>query len=318
MTTIREADPALTDPERFGAVFDRYFAEIHGYAARRVGRDAAADIAAEVFLTAFRVRRTFDPSRGSVKAWLYGITTNHLSSYHRSEQRAYRAMARAGVPEQQEGHADAVIDQVAAEALRPALLAALADLTRGEREVLLLVALGGLSHADVAAALGIRYGTVASRLSRARAKLRTAAGITFPEAEEESIMDELELLRDCLPEQRPPEPGVVAAARERLHDGRRSRRVPLAGVRPARRTLLLRAGLPAAGVAVAAAVTLAVTAAGGPPPVRPPAVAAPSAHLPWARRPRPPGTPPGPATRLTRARCRPRTRAARPTAARSC
>jgi RNA polymerase sigma factor (sigma-70 family) len=186
VTTIRAADPAIADPEQFGAVFDRYFAEIHGYAARRVGRDAAADIAAEVFLTAFRVRRTFDPSRGSVKAWLYGITTNHLSSYHRSEQRAYRAMARAGVPEQQEGHADAVVDQVAAEALRPALLAALADLTRGEREVLLLVALGGLSHADVAAALGIRYGTVASRLSRARAKLRTAAGITLPQAEEES------------------------------------------------------------------------------------------------------------------------------------
>jgi hypothetical protein len=93
-------------------------------------------------------------------------------------------------------------------------------------------------------------------------------------------MDELELLRDCLPEQRPPDPGVVAAARERLHDGRRSRRVPLAGVRPARRTLLLRAGLPTAGIAVAAAVTLAVTTAGGPPPVRPPAVAGPSAHVP--------------------------------------
>ncbi len=92
-------------------------------------------------------------------------------------------------------------------------------------------------------------------------------------------MDELELLRDCLPEQRPPDPGVVAAARERLHDGRRSRRVPLAGVRPARRTLLLRAGLPTAGIAVAAAVTLAVTTAGGPPPARRPAVAAPSARL---------------------------------------
>src|SRR6202035_3929277 len=62
--TIREADPALTDPERFGAVFDRYFGEIHGYAARRVGRDAAADIAAEVFLTAFRLRRRFDPGLG--------------------------------------------------------------------------------------------------------------------------------------------------------------------------------------------------------------------------------------------------------------
>jgi hypothetical protein len=87
-------------------------------------------------------------------------------------------------------------------------------------------------------------------------------------------MDELELLRDCLPEQQPPDPGVVAAARERLHGGRRPWRVPLAGVRPARRGLLLRAGLPTAGVAVAAALTLAVMAVGGPPTARPPALAA--------------------------------------------
>ncbi|HEX4091435.1 MAG TPA: hypothetical protein VHZ33_22205 [Trebonia sp.] len=75
-------------------------------------------------------------------------------------------------------------------------------------------------------------------------------------------MDELQLLRDCLPEQRPPGPDVVASARERLNGGRRSRRVPLAGVRPARRGLLLWGGLPTAGIAVAAAVTVAVTVAG--------------------------------------------------------
>jgi RNA polymerase sigma-70 factor (ECF subfamily) len=184
------AEPSLADPDDFGAVFDRYFAEIHGYAARRVGRDAAADIAADTFLTAFRLRRRFNPARGTVKAWLYGIATNHLSVHRRSEQRAYRAMARVSVPDQQEGHADAVIDQVAAGAMRPALLRALADLNRGEREVLLLVALGGLGHADVAAALGISYGTVASRLSRARAKLRTAVGIAAPEQEEPSRRQE--------------------------------------------------------------------------------------------------------------------------------
>jgi RNA polymerase sigma factor (sigma-70 family) len=179
------AQPSLADPDDFGAIFDRYFAEIHGYAARRVGSDAAADIAADTFLTAFRLRRKFDPGRGTVKAWLYGIATNHLSVHHRSERRAYRAMARAVVPDQQEGHADTVIDQVAAGEMRPALLHALAGLNRGEREVLLLVALGGLSHADVAAALGISYGTVASRLSRARGKLRTAAGIAAPGQEEQ-------------------------------------------------------------------------------------------------------------------------------------
>jgi hypothetical protein len=102
-------------------------------------------------------------------------------------------------------------------------------------------------------------------------------------------MDELQLLRDCLPEQPAPTADLTMAVRERLaaasvgdgtrRDARRrtgSRRprspgrVPLAGVRPARRELLLKAGLPTAGVAVAAAVTLAVTIAGpGPAAVRP-------------------------------------------------
>jgi len=58
-------------------------------------------------------------------------------------------------------------------------------LSGGEREVLLLVALGDLSNTDVAAALGIPYGTVASRLSRARTKLRMANGIALALDQEE-------------------------------------------------------------------------------------------------------------------------------------
>jgi RNA polymerase sigma factor (sigma-70 family) len=175
----RDVELSLRDPARFGAVFDRYFAEIHGYAAKRAGRDAADDIAAETFLTAFWARRRFDPGRGTVKAWLYGIVTNHLSAYRRRELRAYRAMARTGLSAPEEGHADRVVERVAAGSLRGMLAEALADLSCGEREVLLLVALGDLSNTDVAAALGIPYGTVASRLSRARTKLRKVTGIAL-------------------------------------------------------------------------------------------------------------------------------------------
>ena len=59
------------------------------------------------------------------------------------------------------------------------LAGALADLPRGDREVLLLIALGGLSHGDVAAALGIPYGTVGSRLNRVRKKLRGLASVAL-------------------------------------------------------------------------------------------------------------------------------------------
>ncbi|MEU7829784.1 sigma factor [Nonomuraea sp. NPDC049129] len=55
-------------------LFDRYFAEIHRYIARRLPTDDADDLAAEVFLAALRGR--YDPAVGEVRPWLYGIATN--------------------------------------------------------------------------------------------------------------------------------------------------------------------------------------------------------------------------------------------------
>lgn len=182
----RQVELSLRDPERFGVVFDRYFGEIHGYVARRLGRDAADDVAAETFLTAFRSRRRFEVSRGTVRAWLYGIVTNHISAYRRQEVRAYRARERTGVQAAEEGHADRVAERVDAGAAGRELAGALAALPRGDREVLLLVALGGLSHADVAAALGIPYGTVGSRLNRVRKKLRGLASVAVEIEREDS------------------------------------------------------------------------------------------------------------------------------------
>lgn len=182
----QQVELSLREPECFGPVFDRYFAEIHGYVARRLGRDAADDVAAETFLTAFRSRRRFDASRGTVRAWLYGIATNHMSAYHRQEIRAYRGLARASAQGVEEGHADRVAERVDAGVVGRELAGALAELPRGDREVLLLVALGGLSHADVAAALGIPYGTVGSRLSRVRKKLRGLASVALEVGREDS------------------------------------------------------------------------------------------------------------------------------------
>ncbi|MFC4912436.1 RNA polymerase sigma factor [Actinomadura gamaensis] len=169
-----------TQPERFGAIFDAYHAEIHGYAARRLGPDAAGDVAAQTFLEAFRVRHRYDPSRASVRTWLYGIATNLIGKQRRAEVRALRARARLGPEPDAEGHAERVHVAVDAAGLRGALAAALADLPDGDRDVLLLVALAELSHQEVAAALEIPYGTVGSRLSRARRKLREALGGTNP------------------------------------------------------------------------------------------------------------------------------------------
>ncbi|MGI5205330.1 RNA polymerase sigma factor [Spirillospora sp. CA-108201] len=171
---------SLHDPERFGEIFDAYFAEIHGYAARRLGPDAGSDAAAQTFLEAFRARERYDASRAAVRTWLYGIATNVVGRHRRGEVRGLRARARLGPAEDEGGHADRVDARVSAQGLRGALAGALAGLPAGERDVLLLVALADLTHEEVAAALDIPYGTVGSRLSRARKRVRASLGGADP------------------------------------------------------------------------------------------------------------------------------------------
>ena len=180
---------SVHEPDRFAAIYDRYFGEVYRYVSGRLGRDVADDLAAETFLIAFRKRDRFDPARGSVRPWLYGIATTLIGQYRREETRRYRALARAGrrVPHS-ESHDDRIADAVTAERLVGRLSGALVDLSRGDRDVLLLVAISELSHQEVSLALDIPYGTVGSRLNRARKKLRKALGAIAPtlDLEEES------------------------------------------------------------------------------------------------------------------------------------
>jgi RNA polymerase sigma factor (sigma-70 family) len=169
-------DPPPRPAECFDEVFDRYFTEIHRYAAKRLGPDAAADVASQTFLEAFRQRRRYDPERAGVRTWLYGIVTRVIGTYQRAETRALRARARLSPGRTTEEHTERVDSRVSAAGVRRELAGAIAALPRGQRDVLLLVALADLTHAEVAEALGISYGTVGSRLNRARTTLRKALG----------------------------------------------------------------------------------------------------------------------------------------------
>jgi RNA polymerase sigma-70 factor (ECF subfamily) len=164
------------DPEVFTEIYDRYFRAIYLYVAGRLGSWPAEDVAAETFAVAYGQRDRFDPARGSLRPWLFGIATNLIARYRRKEARHYRALARTQAEPAAASHEDRVVAQVAARRQLPELLTALAALSQGERDVLLLVALAQFSHEEVAQALGISAGTVGSRLSRARKRLRQAIG----------------------------------------------------------------------------------------------------------------------------------------------
>ncbi|WP_239169815.1 RNA polymerase sigma factor [Actinoplanes xinjiangensis] len=163
------------EPECFADLFERYFAGLHGYASRRLDGAGGDDVAAETFLIAFRQRDRFDPARGSVRAWLYGIATNLIRARRREEAQGYLAYARAAAhPPDEPVHEEQTTDRVAAEAARKRIVAALAGLPERDRDALLLVVWGELSHEETAAALGIPVGTVGSRLHRARRRIRAA------------------------------------------------------------------------------------------------------------------------------------------------
>jgi RNA polymerase sigma-70 factor (ECF subfamily) len=78
------------DPEVFTEVYDRYFRAIYLYVAARLGTGPAEDIAAETFAVAFGQRDRFDPARGGVRPWLFGIATNLVARYRRAEARRYQ------------------------------------------------------------------------------------------------------------------------------------------------------------------------------------------------------------------------------------
>lgn len=162
---------SLDDPHAFTAVFDRHYDAVSGFLRRRVGSAVADELAAEVFVRAFESRARYALERAYARPWLLGIAVNLLRHHYRSEEPKLRAYARSGIdPLTQTGpEVEARLD---ATAQAPRVAAALSELRREERDVLLLHAWGDLDHAEIAEALGIPVGTVRSRLSRARANVR--------------------------------------------------------------------------------------------------------------------------------------------------
>jgi RNA polymerase sigma-70 factor (ECF subfamily) len=163
---------SLADPMRFAAIFDRHYDAVFGFVARRVGAVLAADVAAETFARAFAGRRRYRPGvSSSARPWLFGIAVTLLRHHHRTEARRLRAYARTGVDPVLDATPD-VERRVDAETVGPRLAEALAALRPAERDVLLLFAWADLSYAEIAEALGLEVGTVRSRLSRARNRVR--------------------------------------------------------------------------------------------------------------------------------------------------
>ena len=151
-------------PLTFADAAEQHLDDVFGYLLYMTrDRSLADDLSGATFEKAFRQWSRFDARRGSARTWLIGIARTTALDWFRTESRRRRREQAAAEPEAHE--ADFV------EGLSPALQAALATLSAGEREVLALRIVIELDSDQTARVLGISPTAVSTRLSRALHKL---------------------------------------------------------------------------------------------------------------------------------------------------
>lgn len=152
------------DPEALRMAFDAWGGAIYTYCARRLPTDDAADATQEVFVGAWRARSQFDPERGALAQWLFGIARNTCVTFHRRQARVPEPVASLPDPVGV-GRDDQLPDRLL-------LASALRELPHRQREVLVASFVEGRTNVEVAERLGVPLGTVKSDIRRGLLALR--------------------------------------------------------------------------------------------------------------------------------------------------
>ncbi|MFF5337763.1 RNA polymerase sigma factor [Streptomyces sp. NPDC013181] len=161
------------DRDAFAELYEEYARPVYNHAYRLTGDwSTAEETMSETFLAAWRARHTVEPEGESLLPWLLGIATNKARNANRGNGRRLAFLARRPAPEPVADIADATAGHVDDTRRLAAVRQALGGLRRQDREVLALCVWSGLDYGEAAEALDIPVGTVRSRLSRARARLR--------------------------------------------------------------------------------------------------------------------------------------------------
>jgi RNA polymerase sigma-70 factor (ECF subfamily) len=165
------------EPRAFEQLFDRHANAIFTFCLRRTGdRSVAEDLMSATFLHAWRRRADMQPATGGPVPWLYGIAANLVRRHIRSVGRRQAAMARVPALGPEPDPAEEVAGRLDDARRVDRTLGALMSLPDSDQELFVLCVWQQLSYEETAAALSIPVGTVRSRLSRARGRLRLVLG----------------------------------------------------------------------------------------------------------------------------------------------
>ena len=174
--------PAIgRDPHAFEAFYREHLPWVRRFVARRVDDPhTAADLTTDIFLAVVDSAAAYRASSGSPAAWLAGIARNVVADHVRRRVRESRATARiSGRALLDEQSAELLAQRMDADRAARELYRSLAALPAGQRAVVELVAVDGLSLVEAAQALGITAGSARVRYHRARVRLQDALPSPF-------------------------------------------------------------------------------------------------------------------------------------------
>jgi RNA polymerase sigma factor (sigma-70 family) len=157
---------ATGDESALRQAYDAHGSMIYTFCSRALGPERAHDVTQEVFLSAWRARERFDPSKGNLAAWLTAIAKNRMIDSIRSEKRhSDRRAPESAEDLGREGEAETTGDRLlVADALR--------TLPERPREILTLHYFEDLTHPEIAARTNLPLGTVKSDIRRGLARIR--------------------------------------------------------------------------------------------------------------------------------------------------
>ena len=155
----------------FRALFEAHRETLFRLAFHLTGSvEAAEDVVQDCFLRLVRHPARFDPARGSLRQYLYGMVRNLVRQRWQAEGRLLALDDLSADDDPADGPMDTALQAEVATAVRSAIAA----LPALQREAIVLFEFEGLSLEEVAALSGCDPGTVKSRLYRARERLRRA------------------------------------------------------------------------------------------------------------------------------------------------
>ena len=158
----------------FDAIVRRYPRRVYSTALRIVRRhDLADDVTQEAFLRAHRALASYDRGR-PFGPWICRIAANLAINHVRSPEAREEELDEAVIDRPSAGPGDGPLDAVLEQEARRVLEEAVGRLPAEQRAVFVLRTFEELSYKEIAETLDLSVGTVMSRLSRAREKLRVA------------------------------------------------------------------------------------------------------------------------------------------------